>query len=469
MIRKWFTTLLCLLLAVALPLGALADTMHTLEVIPGDDMASEQAVKDLFGALALTLTTGEQAGALTVSVQGTDVVSLLASADENGLYLSSALLGDQVYTVGWEEGFAYVENLLKTSMDGDDLAAVQQSLEQMKTAVMTLAGSTAQPEQQNAQITLEEQLAAAKAQFPDDEKMGDWIQTIVNKVTVENGEFADENRDTAAVRISLMLTAEDLLPLFETNYVRNTVMQSILTDEKDISEEELKKETDEAMAEAREVIADSGYLMTMETYTDEKNETLLGMNMSMTMQIKDDDEEEKAQEDAMSIFLNYNRLTTDKGVSHKGELNLTVTDDGKAEQMTGSLDLLNSEETADGTVALLADGQQLSLKLHKEKQEEASVKTLEVYLRGNATAIIPAAASERPLVTLKITSQAADEAFLAPVKNTQNAVSLLKLSGEEMQKLMQTVQSNGMNLLFQAMSLMPESVVQLFSGNASEN
>ena len=36
MTRKLITTLLCLVLAVALPLAALADTRHTLTLIPGE-------------------------------------------------------------------------------------------------------------------------------------------------------------------------------------------------------------------------------------------------------------------------------------------------------------------------------------------------------------------------------------------------------------------------------------------------
>jgi len=43
MIRKWMTTLLAMLLAMMLPLCALADTQHTLTILPGDALATEQA------------------------------------------------------------------------------------------------------------------------------------------------------------------------------------------------------------------------------------------------------------------------------------------------------------------------------------------------------------------------------------------------------------------------------------------
>lgn len=62
MTRKLITTLLCLVLAVALPLAALADTRHTLTLIPGDDLSAVPAIADLCDALSLTLTKGEKSG-----------------------------------------------------------------------------------------------------------------------------------------------------------------------------------------------------------------------------------------------------------------------------------------------------------------------------------------------------------------------------------------------------------------------
>ena len=41
MIRKWMTLLLSLLLAVTVPLSALADTQHTLSIVPGELLEGE--------------------------------------------------------------------------------------------------------------------------------------------------------------------------------------------------------------------------------------------------------------------------------------------------------------------------------------------------------------------------------------------------------------------------------------------
>lgn len=93
MTRKLITTLLCLVLAVALPLAALADTRHTLTLIPGDDLSAVPAIADLCDALSLTLTKGEKSGGLTLSVGGEDIATVALGADSTGLYVQSRCWG----------------------------------------------------------------------------------------------------------------------------------------------------------------------------------------------------------------------------------------------------------------------------------------------------------------------------------------------------------------------------------------
>ena len=136
MTRKLITTLLCLMLAVALPLAALADTRHTLTLVPGDELAAISAVADLCDALAFTLTKGEKSGAMTLSISDEDIATVAAGrgADSTGLYVQSTLLGDDVYYVNWDDGFAYISDLLVemaevNGMETDDgMAATMESM-----------------------------------------------------------------------------------------------------------------------------------------------------------------------------------------------------------------------------------------------------------------------------------------------------------------------------------------------------
>lgn len=96
MIRKILTTVLCVLLVMALPLSALAATQHTLSIIPGDEIASVDAVTDLFKTLSFRLTMDEDAAAIGIAMDDTDVLTAAMRSDENGVYVQSDSLADGV-------------------------------------------------------------------------------------------------------------------------------------------------------------------------------------------------------------------------------------------------------------------------------------------------------------------------------------------------------------------------------------
>ena len=459
MIRKWLTTLLCLLLSLALPLCALAGTQHTVQVIPGDDMASVDGVKDLCDALAVKVTTNDKAGALTLNLSGTDVLNVKLTADENGLYVQSELLGGDVYFVNWQEGLTFLMQLMKDNLPAEEYAQVEAQMEQaVQSIAMAFSGEAAS--QEDAQANLDKALE----QFQDDPKMVEWLKGLMDKVQEEEGEFTSDDHDAAAKKTTITMTAEDLLPLFETNYLRNTMLQSLLSDSenKELSQEQLNAEVDEELEEARKVLADSGYTFTMETYTDASGETLMGLNMSMSMEIKDDDET-----DGVTSTLVYNRLTTADGVSHKGDFVMDFTDGDEQQQAVMKLDLLNAQDKADGFFAMLVAGTEMTVQVKKEQQDGASVKTVALYVRDNAAAIVPPAASDRPVFTVKVTSQDVDQSALSGF-DTQNAVDLLKMTADERTAWLQTLQSNAMTVLMYVMSALPQSTLQLFMSSGSE-
>ena len=122
MIRKLITTILCLTLAAALPLAALADTQHTLEIVPGDEIAALSPAGDFCEALGLTFTRGEKSAALTLSISDTPIATVALGVDMDALYVQSSLLGDDVFYVGWEDGFDFLEDLFKAALEGQAAA-----------------------------------------------------------------------------------------------------------------------------------------------------------------------------------------------------------------------------------------------------------------------------------------------------------------------------------------------------------
>lgn len=66
--NKLLAVLLALLLCAMLPLSAMAATEYSFQLIPGDDMASVDAIKDLFDVLTVRFLKGEGSGMLTLSL-----------------------------------------------------------------------------------------------------------------------------------------------------------------------------------------------------------------------------------------------------------------------------------------------------------------------------------------------------------------------------------------------------------------
>lgn len=189
MIRKLITTLLCLLLTAALPLAALADTQHELEIIPGDAIAALSPAGDFCEALGLTFTRGEKSAALTLSISDTPIATVALGVDMDALYVQSSLLGDDVFYVGWEDGFDFLEDLFKAALEGQAAAggtevdeaaieAVEQMLEAYKQQIMLAIASGAENLTSStiAIESTEEMMEKIEEIFGDDSQMLDFYE-----------------------------------------------------------------------------------------------------------------------------------------------------------------------------------------------------------------------------------------------------------------------------------------------------
>lgn len=469
MIRKWLTFLLSLLLAMALPLAALADTQHTLTIIPGDDMAAIPAVADLFDVLSLTVTPGEKAGALTLTVDDTDIATLAMSADTTGLYVQSALLSDDVLYVTWDDAFAFLTQVMIAGMEAEgakvDAAtreALETGMEQYKTAILSSLGS-ADAAASFSPATREKEMEMLSKMFGGDPKMMEYIEGIYDKMVVEDGSFTDDERDPADQKYSVTLDKEDLLKVCDSNYMRDMMTSAISSTESSLSEAEVAKKVDEALAEVRKMYSEGDFQMDMTVYTADAGETLTGMEMGMNMKLSSGDDAV-----AMTMNLNYDRLTSEAGVSHKGDMSMVVNDDDAVQLL---LDLNKGVDgNTTGLAGMMVDDEALTVTLNaKPIGNDGRERTAALYLREDATAIIAPAASERPLITFKVTSgPAAGDKLSAIEKATaENSVNVMKLSAEEMQTLVADISGRCMQALYTAMGKLPASVLNtLFSTGA---
>lgn len=465
MFRKWINVFLCLMLSVMLPAAALADTQHTLSVVPGEMLASQTAVADLLNVLALRVAEGENSGALTVLLNDQQMVTLGLKADETGLYAGSELLGDDVFYVTWDEGIAFLSDLLIASMADSGLdEAVLQEMETALTEaqngiVIAIASGQEAAAQSVAPATLEESLKLVEEMFPDDPAMVDYIKGLYESMTIEDGAFADENRDTADQKYRMVMDAADLTAVCETQYMKNMLREAVAMEMADASEAELDTAVEETLAELKKLYEESGFEMIMEMYTLDAGQTLVGLDMIVNMNA------EAAEQGAVQMAGQYDRLTEEAGVSHKADGAIAAEGD----VVKFSFDLQKGNNgISEGLLGLLAGGEE-AVVLYKaeEKAGEICERSFELYLRSGATAILEPAASARPAIGVKLVSEPAPAETLAALENADagNSVDVFKFSEKELKDLSNQISLNATQLLYTALGQLPTSVLQLMMGS----
>ncbi|MCI5956045.1 MAG: hypothetical protein MRZ54_03580 [Clostridiales bacterium] len=474
MIRKMMRAL-CLVVALvlALPLAAMADTQHTLKIIPGAELASEEIVKDVLDAISLKLTTGDsKSGALTLAVKDTDVATLALAADETGLYAQCNLVSDDVFYVTWEDGFAFLTDMMEASIrknasangvevDEQAIAALEEVMEQYRkqmTAAITMMGGT---KGGMAVKTAEEAIAITNEMFNDDPEMAAYVKSVYDKMTVEKGDFADESRDAADEKYTMTMTGEDFVAICNTAYMRNIVRTIVRQQESDLEDEALEAEVDQFLEEIRKVYKENDINVLMTVYSANEGQDVVGMEMGMNMCVTEKDEEEP-ETVKIAMNMNYDRLTKENGVTHIADLSMEAND---RSMMQMTFDLLKGKDgTSDGMLAALSDGTQITFLYHGENKGDQRMRSLGIYGRNGATAITEPAAAERPVITFQLASGETETDLLNDIEKATpaTAVKALELSGDEIQALAVDVQIRAMQAFFTALEQMPASVQQMF-------
>lgn len=455
MIRNCLKTLLCLVLALMLPLCAVADVQHTLKVTPGAALGLDEAITDLTDVLGLKLTQGGKSAALSVTLGQTDVATFAFSADATGLYLHSALLSDDVLYVTWDDGFAYLMELLKAQMRAEgvtdeQLAPIESSMAETKASIVKALGSgveivSAKPADGMAAIT--QAISSDPA-----------LMEIYGDVVVEKGDYAAAQRDAADEKRTLNLGTEQLLKFCDTDYMRTLARETAMLDQPQLQGEALEKTVDEMMEEVRALYSAMDSETQIVGYFQNGTEPV-GMEVTMRMTVG---EQEDGSASTMTAEANYDRLTDESGVAYKAAVNITL--DGSAVMQSVFALHRGVDDVSEGSLAVLAGGEEITLLYHGQNtQPDVRQRKVELYERSGATAIIAPAASDRPLITFELTTAQADPAVLETVKkaDAHNSVNVMKLSAEEMQTLVSQIQTRSMQSVYTALAELPTSTLQL--------
>ena len=152
MFRKILASVLCLMLALAMPLTSLAATDVTVRIIPGAELASvNEAVGPALESLFLHMIAEDESAVLALESNKGEVVSAAVRGDNTGFYVSSPLLGERTLYFTMEDIAVFMGEMMKQSGASEaEIAEFQQAMAQM--AAPNMATMQASQNAQNALI-----------------------------------------------------------------------------------------------------------------------------------------------------------------------------------------------------------------------------------------------------------------------------------------------------------------------------
>lgn len=470
MFGKWRNLILSLALILstvmifAVPVGATAETQCSVSFEIGEALEGivPEDVSDLLESVTIQTATGEQGATIGVALNGESLATLGAAADENGLYIASDILGDDVYAISWDEAIEALKGMMESSESGIDEEAIADFEKALKSMIEFVASS----EEMN-QTTLElwdadtPEKVKEKAEelFPNDPEMVDYIVGLFDKVIVEEGGYSAEGRDDAEKKITLTLSGEDYLGVCDTEYMRTLTEAAMAAEYPDASEEELAQYVEDALEEVRQVYIGSDMLITVETYVFE-DETV-GAELHMNMLVPDEENSVSC-----TVELKYDRLTGEDSVSHKADFEMVITGEDGGD-LKGSYDFIDANDGQDaGEIVVLLDGTGLGLTYAAEPGEDGQCKYT-ISVCGCSDDGDTAQMSDSYIRFIANCENASNETLAKLESATmENSVNILQLSESDMNELLEQASNELMAVAQNAMELLPQSVLELFMSDA---
>ncbi len=437
MIRKLLTSLLCLLLALSLPLCAFAANQTTISVGLGDELAQQQFVKDLLDVVAIRVVNDAETGAAALSVLISDesVVTAAFRADEEGIFAQSDVLGDKTVFIGMED----LQELMKEAME--------QSGTQLP---MNFTGAF------DLNKLLEDIIKVAS----EDAELIEAAEDIANRAVVTDGEFASELHDTAERKTELTLANADYVKFIETKTVRYVIETLLKMSNPAMSESDINAQIDSALDEAKKAYEQMDITEAITAYTVDGDKTLVALTVDTQMVESQDKVAEGEKPQTVLMPMSYNRLTVESGALHTVSIEAQSND--KTEAVIKAHLNENNDGTANGLLGILAGPQEINVAYNRTVDADAAVNVLDVYTRSGATSLLEPAASDRPIISLKVeTKEVSGEELAAVAAATkENSVELLKMSQDEAQEFGAEVTTRASQLMFAVLSKMPASVLE---------
>lgn len=519
--RKGLIRFLSIVAALMLPLTALAqgaamdlfmqaqkdgkEIVTTINFEPGAVLSAQQAVSDLSAATELRFTKLPGGyGAFTLVLSGVDTLTAQLRAQADGLFVLSDVLGAKPVYFTWAD----LNNTITQAMR--DSGASDANISQFSQGFMTGFGqgfSTGMAGTGDMMVPLTE--AEIKQKITEamggDEKFVAWLEGIEASKVVTSGEFTVEGSDAADTKTELVITKEQIAGLLDVPSVQVKIAEQLKAEDATLTDEQLAAKVAEVVATSKEDVLKTDVVIPMTFYTKGAEE-LVAADFGMTGNFKSssttvDTEAVPAVETVtetvskIAVTAQYVKKTAGDVKTHT--MTATASQDDE-KRMAMSATLIVDPQTINGALTLLdgkdspklianLTGNYADLKNLKGQMDltvndlssatavvmdfeqlvsDASVETKLALSSGASVAAIKETPDAARLGTVKITStvQADSGAFNALKEATpETSLEVLKLSQEDLASFMNTLQSNGLQVVYKIMGNLPPSVTQMLT------
>lgn len=490
MMRKLLTAIMCLLLALALPLASLAATEYEVSAVPGDDLASIEAVKDMLDVTSLRFLCGEDSSMLTLALNNADMLHLAFRATADGIFAQSEELNDKPFFFTKEDISALLTSAMEQSGAKPGMAS---AMTQNMDVFFSQMGETPETAPVEAPLDPEAQLAKMEEMLQNDPALVEFITNVTATMKITEGSYTDPAHDDADSMFEITVTGADL-----KNLMNSTTLQKFIAASDD-------DDAEEAKAEFTQMLDQLDVTIPLTMYADSASGKLVAVRIPVsvkgTVQITETDDGKtttETKEIDMTSNMDYDRLTSGQVANHRasftmqnkgkelaktecvvnadkeaGKYDFTASisgedDDVMKELMTAQGALTLSDSNDEGWFAILAGKTQMTIDYTNAHTGDVAEKSLAIYTRSDAAKIVEPGAADRPLITLKVkvTKNASEDALAAIHAATPEAsTQIMKMSEEELTAFATEIQTKAMQLAMNFMGQLPPSVITMFMGN----
>ncbi|MBE5793739.1 MAG: hypothetical protein E7323_03550 [Clostridiales bacterium] len=492
MFRKILASVLCLMLALAMPLTSLAATDIALKIVPGPELAAtDEMVNTIFNNLMLRIVAEDNSGLLALESTSGEIASAAIRADENGIYVASPFLGDRVVYFTMEDLSAFmVEMMRQSGVDEETIAQFEQSLAQvaLPAGAQNVTGTsiTGMMNVDDLDELTPEQL------YANDPAMLQFMENIEKKMVVTQGEFTDPAFNTATTKTEVVMNSEDLMLVFDSEMVKE-VYGSMA--------QSAGMTADELLKMVKDVFSQLDMTYNIVTYTNEDD--LCAMQMDMIMKgdvtLETTDTTGKATTETatfdMTMDMDMSVLTTgevdnmvittvmndnastdapetigfDMNIANNDEAD-TVAFDGKLTEAESTVMLFQGafaeaeDDAINGWVGILAENEQVTFTINGKENNDVYEALVSVYARGESTAIVEPTWSDSPVISFAVqVKDVATPDLLNKINAAapETSVQLLKMTEEQLNQEISAISGDAMSALFSGLGNLPAELMQL--------